>query len=78
MTSNYGLMSSTEVCKVTFSFCCFYIYIDGISPNDLKKKKKKQKNKKKQKIFYLTDKLSLHNMTASSGMREMFTQLIFF
>ena len=24
-------------CKVTFSFCCFYINIDGVTPNDLKK-----------------------------------------
>ena len=37
-----------------------YIVIDGNTPNDLKK----------QKIFHFTDKLLLHNMAASSGLRE--------
>ena len=37
-----------------------YIIIDGNTPNDLKK----------QKIFHFTDKLLLHNMAASSGLRE--------
>ena len=36
------------------------VMIHGNTPNDLKK----------QKIFHFTDKLSLHNMTASSGLRE--------
>ena len=31
---------------------------------------KDSKNLQKQKVFYLTDKLSLHNMAASSGLRE--------
>ena len=37
----------------------FFIYIDGITPIDLKKRK----------IFHLADKLLLHNMAASSGLR---------
>ena len=41
--------------------------IDGINPND----------PKKQKILHFTDKLSLTNMAASSGLRENVHPIIF-
>ena len=37
-----------------------FSYIDGNTPNDLKKKQN----------IHLTDKLLLHNMAASSGLKE--------
>ena len=43
--------------------------INGTNPIDLKKK---------QKIFHFTDKLSLHNIAASSGLRENVYPINFF
>ena len=54
--------------KVIFSFCYYFIFIDGTNPIDLKK----------QKIFHFTDKLLLHNMAASSGLRENVYPINFF
>ena len=51
-----------------FSFCYLILVQWRKTPNNLQKLK----------IFYLTDKLVLHNMAASSGLRKMFTPIILF